>query len=271
VPDRRGSRFLLEVLFLLGLTVGLTLARLSPLQIAGVMLVGWVIVAALEWVAWRGEPHYGSGLPPRYYVPRVNLPPAQPLEPVQTGYPEAARDEAPTWIASAAMRDELLGEWPMSAPMTEPVEAVEAIVPVQTTAEPATTPAFDPWLVRELPAAPLGELEPEPQPEPAPVAMEPEPEPHVEPEPEPQVEPEPELEPGPEPEPAAVEAVPEPELDVALAQSASGVARYHLDPLADPPARRRFGRGAGEDPAAVEVAARPGGVRPLPGSSARQD
>jgi hypothetical protein len=255
VPDRRGSRFLLEVLFLLGLTVGLTLARLSPLQIAGVMLVGWVIVAALEWVAWRGEPHYGSGLPPRYYVPRVNLPPAQPLEPVQTGYPEAARDEAPTWIASAAMRDELLGEWPMSAPMTEPVEAVEA-VPAQIS-EPASAAVADPWLVRELPVAPLGELEPEPQPEAAPIA--------VEPEPEPQAEPEPELE--PEPEPAAVE----PELDVALAQSASGVARYHLDPLADPPARRRFGRGAGEDPAAVEVAARPGGVRPLPGSSARQD
>jgi hypothetical protein len=265
VPDRRGSRFLLEVLFLLGLTVGLTLARLSPLQIAGVMLVGWVIVAALEWVAWRGEPHYGSGLPPRYYVPRVNLPPAQPLEPVQTGYPEAARDEAPTWIASAAMRDELLGEWPMSAPMTEPVEAFEAVVPVQTTGEPATAPVFDPWLVRELPVAPLGELEPEPQPEPAPEAA-PEVEAVLEPEPDPAPA---ELESEPAPEQMSSE--PEPELDVVLAQSASGVARYHLDPLADPPARRRFGRGAGEEPAAVEVAARPGGVRPLPGSSARQD
>lgn len=265
MPDRRGSRFLLEVLFLLGLTVGLTLARLSPLQIAGVMLVGWVIVAALEWVAWRGEPHYGSGLPPRYYVPRVNLPPAQPLEPVQTGYPEAARDEAPTWIASAAMRDELLGEWPMSAPMTEPVEAFEAVVPAQTTGEPATAPAFDPWLVRELPAAPLDELEPEPQPEPAPNAA-----PEVEAVQEPEPDPAP-AEPESERAPGQMSSEPEPELDVVLAQSASGVARYHLDPLADPPARRRFGRGAGEEPAAVEVAARPGGVRPLPGSSARQD
>ena len=83
------------------------------------MFLGWVIVAALEWAAWRGEPHYGSGLPPRYYVPRLNLPPPQPLEQVATGYPEAARDEAPTWIASAALREEMLGEWPVAIPVTE--------------------------------------------------------------------------------------------------------------------------------------------------------
>ena len=64
----------------LGLAVALTLAQPGPLAIAGIMLLGWVIVAALEWAAWRGEPHYGSGLPPRYYVPSVNLPPAQPLD-----------------------------------------------------------------------------------------------------------------------------------------------------------------------------------------------
>src|ERR1700760_2641045 len=103
MTDRRGSRFVLEVLFLLALTVALTLANLRPLEIAGIMLIGWVIVAVLEWVAWREEPHYGSGLPPRYYVPQVNLPPAQPLEQVATGYPEA-RDEAPTRIASAGLR-----------------------------------------------------------------------------------------------------------------------------------------------------------------------
>jgi len=106
MTDRRGSRFVLEVLFLLALTVALTLANLRPLEIAGIMLIGWVIVAVLEWVAWREEPHYGSGLPPRYYVPQVSLPPAQPLEPVAAGYPEA-RDEAPTWIASPALRAEI--------------------------------------------------------------------------------------------------------------------------------------------------------------------
>jgi hypothetical protein len=231
MPDRRGSRFVLEVLFLLGLAVALTLAKLDPLEIAGVMVLGWLIVAALEWAAWRGEPHYGSGLPPRYYVPNVNLPPAQPLERVDVGYPEAHRDEAPTWIASPALRAEVLGaqgqggevpaEWPQAAPApagreVEPEEAQE-----------------DPWTVVSLPAAPVGEVEPDP---------------------------------GPEPEPER-----EPTLDVALAPSAQGTARYSLDPLGDPPPRRRFGRGGEEAPPAVEVPARPAGVRALPGRSSRQD
>lgn len=238
MPDRRGSRFVAEVLFLLALTVGLTLADLSPLQIGGVMLLGWIIVAALEWAAWRTEPHYGSGLPPRYYVPRVNLPPPQPLERVAAGYPEAFRDEAPTWIASAALREEMLGEWPMTSPAArperEPIELVEA----------AVDPAVDPWLIAELPAAPLGELELELEPEPA-VEVEPEP-------------------PPPASEPA-------PSLAVVLARSVQGVARYSLDPLAEPPPRRRFGRGGGEAPPTVEVPARPEGVRSLPGRLARQD
>src|SRR3954454_20853518 len=115
MPDSRGSRFALEVLFLIALAVALALADLRPAEIGGVMLAGWVIVAALEWAAWREQPHYGSGLPPRYYIPQVSLPPAQPLEQVAAGYPDA-RDEAPTWIASAALREEMLGEWPVAVP-----------------------------------------------------------------------------------------------------------------------------------------------------------
>ena len=222
MPDRRGSRFILEVLFLLGLAVALTLAQLGPFAIAGVMLLGWLIVAALEWAAWRGEPHYGSGLPPRYYVPTVSLPPAQPLEQVHVGYPEAHRDEAPTWIASAALRAEVLGEWPHAAPAHEADEDEGDV---------------DPWTIVALPGAPLDELEPE-------------------------SEPESESEPEPEPERS---------LEVELARSVQGVARYSLDPLGDPPARRRFGRGGGEAPLAVEVPARPDGVRALPGRSNSQD
>ena len=81
------------------------------------MAAGWIVVAAIEWAAWRGEPHFGSGLPPRYYLPRVELPPAQPLEQVAQGYPDAGRDDAPTWIASAALRAEVLGEWPLVGPV----------------------------------------------------------------------------------------------------------------------------------------------------------
>jgi hypothetical protein len=124
VIDRRGSRFAFEALFLVALAVGLALADARPLVIVGVMALGWVLVAAVEWAAWRGEPHYGSGLPPRYYAPRVSLPPAQPLEQVPAGYPESQREEAPTWIASAALRAEVLGQWP-SPPPPEAEEAEE--------------------------------------------------------------------------------------------------------------------------------------------------
>jgi hypothetical protein len=283
MTDRRGSRFVLEVLFLLALTVALTLANLRPLEIAGIMLIGWVIVAVLEWVAWREEPHYGSGLPPRYYVPQVSLPPAQPLEQVDAGYPEA-RDEAPTWIASAALRAEMLGEWPVAAP---PVS--------ETPAEPE----LDPWSrAEELPAAPLGELEPEPEPLPVPKPQ-PEPEPDPEPEAEPELEPaaavvepppafipppvsvavepppvsepapEPVAQPEPQPEPEVMEG--EQSLEVELARSVQSVARYSLDPLGDPPPRRRFGRGSAPEPDGVDVPARPEGLRPLPGRTNRQD
>jgi hypothetical protein len=329
MTDRRGSRFILEVLFLLALTVALTLANLRAIEIAGIMLIGWVIVAVLEWVAWREEPHYGSGLPPRYYVPQVNLPPAQPLESVSPGYPEA-RDEAPTWIASPALRAEMLGpelagEWPVAAP---PVTG-SPVVPPLLTPPPLTPPPLsttsaapepevddDPWTrAEELPAAPLGELEPEQE-------VEPESEPESEPEPAGLPEPlvaleQPEFIPPPvsmaiggkpvgahrpeavqpeamqpegEPElaqPAAVVAEPlaaeaepsldkpsvdEPSLEGALARSVQGVARYSLDPLADPEPRRRFGRGAAAaEPDGVEVPARPEGVRALPGRTNRQD
>jgi hypothetical protein len=239
VPDRRGSRFLVEVLFLLGLATALTLAKLAALEIAGVMLLGWVIVAALEWAAWRGEPHYGSGLPPRYYVPRLNLPPAQPLEQVATGYPEAARDEAPTWIASAALREELLGEWPLVMPVAEPQLEVKPELE-----SPPGVAARDPWLIVELPVAPLGEEDGEPEPEP-----------------EPDPEPEPEREPKPEPAAAPQADEPRP----VIADSAHGVSRYSFDPLAEPAPRRRFGRGGGEAPDTVEVPARPAGPQSLPG------
>src|SRR3954447_6202513 len=147
--DSRGWRFALEVLFLVALAIVLALADLRPIEIGGIMLVGWVIVAALEWAAWREQPHYGSGLPPRYYIPQVSLPPAQPLEQVAAGYPDA-RDEAPTWIASAALREEMLGEWPV------------AVAPASDEDELQFDEEQDPWTQpEELPVAPLDELEPE--------------------------------------------------------------------------------------------------------------
>jgi hypothetical protein len=151
MPERRGSRFAAEVLFLVALAVALTLARLEAIEIAGAMLLGWLVVAGIEWVAWRREPHYGSGLPPRYHVPLVRLPPPQPLEQVDQGYPDASRDDAPTWIASAALRAEVLGTWPLAAP-PPPEEEEEDEEP-----EPVFVPeaeASDPWTAIGLPPTP---------------------------------------------------------------------------------------------------------------------
>ena len=285
MSESRGSRFAFEVLFLIALAVAVALTDLEPIAIAGIMLGGWVVVAALEWAAWREKPHYGSGLPPRYYIPQVNLPPAQPLEQVSAGYPET-RDEAPTWIASAALRSEMLGEWP--------VAAHPAPQPDDDAAEPEPIYDPDPWTYpEELPVAPLGELASEPEPEPEPrvepapvaVAVQPDPEPDSGPEPEPDAEPatpeavaepEPEATPHPvveavaEPEPEP-EAEPEPPVELVLVHSAERVARWTVDPLAEPEPRRRFRRRGHSEQQAVEVPARPSGPRALPRGVSSQD
>jgi hypothetical protein len=197
VIDRRGSRFAFEALFLVALAVGLALTDVRPLVIVGVMALGWLLVAAIEWAAWRGEPHYGSGLPPRYYVPRVSLPPAQPLEQVRAGYPESQREEAPTWIASAAVRAEVLGEWP-SAPPVERVEEQESDEDVEV--------------------VPL----------PPPVVL--------------------------------------PPVRADTNETPPVLARYTLDPLADPAPKRRFARQRNDGAGTIEVPARPVGPRALPGT-----
>jgi len=156
MPERRGSRFVVEALFLAALTVALALAHLDALEIVGAMALGWLVVAAIEWTAWRGEPHYGSGLPPRYHLPRVDLPPPKPLEQVEQGYPDSGRDDAPTWIASASLRAEVLGEWPLFGPAQHDAEEQED--EKEEEEEPqfvaASVPGADPWTVAALPAGP---------------------------------------------------------------------------------------------------------------------
>jgi len=161
MPERRGSRFVVEALFLAALTVALTLAHLDALEIVGAMAVGWIVVAAIEWTVWRGEPHYGAGLPPRYYLPRIDLPPPQPLEQVVQGYPGAGRDDAPTWIASASLRAEVLGEWPVYGPVQQdPKDEPEPVFATTADAD------ADPWTVAAMPAAPVGEEPPPLRPSP---------------------------------------------------------------------------------------------------------
>ena len=159
MPDRRGSRFILEVLFLVGLAVALTLAKLRPLEIAGVMLLGWLIVAILEWAALAQRTALRKRAAASLVRPEREPPAGPAARAGPGGGREPQRDEAATWIASPALRAdvlgadalraETLGEWPHAVPA--PAESGDADA--------------DPWTVVALPAAPLGEPEPEPEPD----------------------------------------------------------------------------------------------------------
>lgn len=113
MPSHSARRFLLEVIFLAGVAAALTYADLRPAVIVAVMAVAWAVVALLEWTAWLDEPHYGRGLPPRYYVPHVALPPPLAVEQGEASYPALpAADDEPTFIASTQEWGIDLAEWP---------------------------------------------------------------------------------------------------------------------------------------------------------------
>lgn len=155
MPDRRWLRFAVEALYLAALAAALAFTTLNAALIVLVMLGGWSLVAAAEWTATSRRPHYAAGLPPRWSVPAFRLPPAQPLEQVAPAYPQPEVDEAATWIASAALREELLGEWPV---LVDPEDTQEAapedwIVPLpvpELDAEPAATDAPEPVVAMRM-------------------------------------------------------------------------------------------------------------------------
>ena len=149
MSERRAPRLALEVVYLAALAAALSFAKLRSYEIAGVMLLGWLLVVVFEWGALRGRAHYGSGLPPRWYVPKLELPPPRPLEQL------VMVDDQPTWIASPAM----LADWPVADdPVLEPVPRLEEETQVHDVLELELALAV---------AEPAPELEPEPEPAPA--------------------------------------------------------------------------------------------------------
>lgn len=278
MPDGRGLRLALEAVFLVVVAGVLVAARFGAAWVVLVMLLAWLIVAALEWAAWREEPHWSSGLPPRYHVPEQPLPPRPPSVelPAFTTYPRPAprEVEAPTWIATPQMREEVLG-WPAAgldgdAPATEEPQTTVEEMPEELLAEAAASaaaveeldvgwpvaaePVEDPWYTQELRAEPEPEpeIEPEPEPAPEPVALEPGPEPAAL-----------------EPEPAPVAAAPA--LQPAAA-AAARAARHRIDPYAEQPGRRwRRGRGGEAEEAVVELAELPRHARLEPREPARRE
>ncbi len=161
MPDGRGWRFAFEVAFLVALAVVLGAGGVSPAIVVVVMLAGWFLVALLEWVAWREEPHWGSGSPPRYYVPPPTLPPRRPVEQGVAGYPSQREHESPTWVATPEMRAAALGEWPVAAPVEDqPVSPVPE--PAAAPQPPLVAPEAPPESVRApAPAPPEPAVEPE--------------------------------------------------------------------------------------------------------------
>jgi len=211
MSDRRAPRLIIEIAFLAALAAALAFAGLETYAIVGLMLIGWALVALFEWGALRRRAHYGSGSPPRWYVPRVTLPPPRPLEQVSSGYPasEPAGD-APTWIASPAM----LAEWPVAEADTDSEVAVEEQTQVQTQ-------------VHDVAVAVAEQVE-----EVAPPEVEEPPEP---------LEPEVVAPPPPPPPPRPTPKAPRRREPVA-----ARTARHRIDPLAaDTSKGRRFGRRGG--------------------------
>jgi hypothetical protein len=172
MSERRAPRLIVEVAFLAALAAALAFAGLETYAIVGAMLIGWALVALFEWGALRRRAHYGSGSPPRWYVPRVTLPPPRPLEQVSSGYPAAEPGgDAPTWIASPAM----LAEWPVAEADTDAEVAVEeqtqvhdvdVALAVAEQVEEVTPPEVDPD--PEPPAEPEVVAPPPPPPKPRP-------------------------------------------------------------------------------------------------------
>jgi hypothetical protein len=131
MPADLGPRFVLEAGFLILLAVVVALADLSPALIVLVMAIGWLLVALLEYLAWRQSPAFSA---PVRYEEGAGSPPAQ--ETVQEQIVEEARPR-PTPPPSPAHA-------PAPAPAPAAAEEETMVEPAAGTAEPEAPAAFRP-------------------------------------------------------------------------------------------------------------------------------
>jgi len=129
VLEHRALRFAVEALTLAAIAAALAVAQLRPLVIAGGMLLAWAVVALLEWAFLQGESHYASGLPPRYYIPELLLPPPRQIEPPPVDAHRPAALEPP-----GASELE-----PLTAPADPPPIAIEPVPEADAGVPPAET------------------------------------------------------------------------------------------------------------------------------------
>jgi hypothetical protein len=249
MPRHSARRFLLEVLFLAGVAAALTYADLRPAAIIGLMAAAWVVVALLEWTAWLDEPHYGRGLPPRYYVPHVALPPPVGVDQAEPAYPVLPADDEATFVAST--QEWGVAEWP-ALEATGVAEDTVAHPPPSLADDEGVTMVPLPPLIPEIDETieadvlvPGVDEEEDTEDEHAPVigvaavaaAV---------------------VEPRPRPA-----RVPGPPVEVAMPARVSGTALHRVDPLVVSRRRRFFSRGGDEGPV-IEVRDGPPPDRKVP-------
>lgn len=247
MPKHSARRFLLEVIFLAGVAAALTYADLRPAAVVALMAIAWVVVVLLEWTAWLDEPHYGRGLPPRYYVPHVALPPPRAVEQGEEAYPVLpAYDDEPTFVASTQEWAAGLAEWPeldtsgageeTVVPLPPPIPEVEETVAAELVLpeEDEERVPDEPRVVEAVEAAAIAAAVVEPEPVPAPAR---------------------ERVRRPSPEQASVLVAP---------ARVSGTALHHAEPPASTSRRRFRLRRGGDEAAPVEVVDGPPPDRVLP-------
>jgi hypothetical protein len=128
-----GLRFALEAAFLIALAVVAGLAELSPTTIVLVMGAAWLLVAAIEWLAWREGPRVT-----RVRDEAVPTPVAEAVPPAAEAEPEPSRRRR-FWRRREA--EEAESEAEPSPDVTAPAagEDTEDLAPPQQ--EPAAVPA----------------------------------------------------------------------------------------------------------------------------------
>jgi type IV secretory pathway VirB10-like protein len=136
MPAAIGPRFVLEAGFLILLAVVVGLAELSPALIVLVMAVGWLLVALIEYFAWRQSPAFSTvqryavaeGAPPGPVVQEMAEEPAPPPAPPAPATPPPAPPEPATTEPDTA---------PAESPEPDTPPPVEEETMVSTTgAEP---------------------------------------------------------------------------------------------------------------------------------------
>jgi hypothetical protein len=129
-----GLRFALEAAFLIAVAVAAGLAELSPTTIVLVMGAAWLLVAVIEWLAWREGP--------RVTRVRREAAPALPAEPApSTVEPEAEPGRRwRFWRRRPTEQPEPEPAPSPAVPMTTAGEETQDFAPPQEE-EPAAVPA----------------------------------------------------------------------------------------------------------------------------------